>query len=68
MTRKHNLAFSLAAGTRGKGFAGGLQRDITVFSRDLTVLEVVQLANRIKFESIINKVPPHMSAIEKKHF
>ncbi len=50
---------------RGKGFAGGLQRDITVFSRDLSSIEVMQLSNRQKFEGIVNKVPATLSVIEK---
>jgi hypothetical protein len=50
---------------RGKGFAGGLQKDVTVFSRDLTPIEIMQLSNRNKFESIVNKAPSTLSAIEK---
>jgi hypothetical protein len=49
---------------RGKGFTGGLQRDITVFSRDLAALEVLQLADQKKFKAIVNKEPEALGASE----
>ncbi len=50
---------------RGKGFTGGRQKDITVFSRDITSLEVLQLANRKRFDTIIKKAPAALGAMEK---
>ena len=62
---KSQPALQFGGWDRGKGFAGGLQKDITVFSRDLASLEVMQLANKKQFESVVNKAPASLSGIEK---
>ncbi|MEO6001118.1 MAG: DUF1553 domain-containing protein [Chitinophagaceae bacterium] len=50
---------------RGKGLAGGKANDITVFNRELSSLEIIQLYNAKTFAGILSKQPDNLLPAEK---
>ena len=52
---------------RGKGFANGKMKDIKVFNRSLTALEIMQLYNPHAFANIAGKSPQQLSAGDKNY-
>ncbi|NBS18703.1 MAG: DUF1553 domain-containing protein [Flavobacteriia bacterium] len=56
----------IGARWRGKGIGGTVVDDILVFTKELTPLEVVQIYDHQKFQSIINKAPNELVQAEKE--
>jgi len=50
---------------RGKGLTNGKAKDITVFTRELSAIEIMQLARQSSFNGILNKPTADLSAAEK---
>lgn len=50
---------------RGKGLAKGKMKEIKVFDRALTHLEVIQIQNPWFYQDIVSKAPPQLNAYEK---
>lgn len=54
-------ALQFGAWERGKGLAKGRMKDIKVYSRSLTSLEVLQLVQPLKVNALVNKKPEQLS-------
>ncbi len=65
---KQQPALQFGAWERGMGLTGGKIKDITVFSRDLAYLEVLQIADSKSFTEIFNKSAASLTATEKLFF
>jgi hypothetical protein len=63
---KKQPAIQFGAWDRGKGLMNGKIKDIAVFSRDLSHLEVLQLADTKSFSAVVNKKPADLSVTEKQ--
>ena len=64
--KKMQPGIQFGAWERGSGLVGGKANDITVFDRDLTHLEVIQLCNPALFKKIIQKDPLQLTVDERK--
>lgn len=56
----------IGARWRGKGIGGTVVDDILVFNKELTALEVLQISDSQKFQSIINKSENELTKNEKE--
>ncbi|MEP7230203.1 MAG: DUF1553 domain-containing protein [Ginsengibacter sp.] len=63
---KQQPAIQFGAWDRGKGLMNGKIKDIAVFSRDLSLLELLQIANPVSFAAVINKNSSDISVAENQ--
>ncbi|WP_109436808.1 DUF1553 domain-containing protein [Aquimarina sp. AU119] len=64
--RKKEPALQFGARLRGKGIAGGIIDDINVYNRELSGIEMLQLAENAGVNTLLAKVPEALDVSEKK--
>ena len=60
-------AIQFGAWERGKGLAGGKMKEIKVFNRQLTPIEILQVCNNNTFAKFFSKSPLQLSLAEKNN-